>query len=72
MESAVNLAQMTITEKLRPMESLWQDLSAQEDQMDSPGWHAGVLDERVQLTESGKESFIPWSEAKQRLRDGLL
>lgn len=72
MEAAVDLAKMTVPEKLRLMESLWQDLSADETQVPSPDWHTAILEDRIQLTASGKESFIEWSEAKQRLRDELL
>lgn len=62
---------MTVTDKLRLMEALWQDLSADEAGMPSPEWHSRVLDERVRLVELGQETFMDWDAAKKLLREEL-
>ncbi len=60
--------QLPRPEKLRLMESLWIDLSQDEDGVDSPGWHEAVLGETERRRESGEEQVFDWDEAKRRLR----
>jgi hypothetical protein len=71
MNIALPLDQMTTTEKLRVMETLWADLSRNEQEIESPAWHEQVLREREDRVRSGQESFIGWETAKQQLRDRL-
>jgi len=71
MTSTIDLQQMTIPDKLRLMEALWQDLSAKDTEVVSPEWHGSVLAERDRLIESGEESFIDWEVAKKKLREEL-
>ena len=44
---------MTLEEKLRAMEALWEDL-CQRDAVPVPQWHKDILDERRHLIEEGK------------------
>lgn len=62
------ISEMTRTEKLQLMESLWVDLSADADELASPDWHLTALleAERAQVDENVE--FIDWQEAKARLR----
>ena len=62
------LSKMTRQEKLLAMESLWADLSADDSQVESPAWHAEVLNETAASLGSGKEKISDWAEAKVRLR----
>ena len=71
MDITLPLDQMTIAEKLRVMESLWADLSRNEQELESPAWHEQVLNEREQRLRSGEETFIDWETAKRQLRDRL-
>jgi Putative addiction module component len=68
MEITLPLEKMTIAEKLRVMESLWSDLTRDEVQFESPGWHGDVLRERARRVKQGKESFMNWETAKRQLR----
>jgi hypothetical protein len=63
---------MSTAEKLSAMEALWQDLSRNADQFESPAWHGEVLREREQRVEEGKEAYLDWDATKQELRDRLL
>ena len=65
------LDQMTLAEKLRVMETLWADLSRDEQQLESPAWHEQVLKDREERVRSGQEAFVDWETAKQQLRDRL-
>ncbi len=62
------LNKMSRSEKLRAMEALWADLSADEAKIDSPAWHEEALKETERLVKNGKVKFIDWDEAKTLLR----
>jgi hypothetical protein len=68
MQTTLPMDRMTREEKLRVMEELWADLSRDEPQVESPGWHGEVLSDRVVAVKSGKEQFMDWDAAKQQLR----
>ncbi|MDL5046086.1 addiction module protein [Oscillatoria amoena NRMC-F 0135] len=67
----IDLRQMSTSDKVRLMEALWQDLSANDAEVTSPEWHGDVLAERDRLIASGKESFIDWETAKKQLREEI-
>jgi hypothetical protein len=66
MDIALPLDQMTVQEKLRAMEALWEDL-CQRDAVPVPQWHKDILDERRRLIEEGKAQFIDWEIAKKQI-----
>lgn len=68
MATELQLDQMTIEEKLRVMEALWDDLCCR-DAVPVPQWHRDILDERSRLIEEGKAEFIDWETAKKQIRD---
>jgi hypothetical protein len=41
----LTIKQMSWAEKLQAMEELWESLSRDEDRLESPTWHAAVLEE---------------------------
>jgi putative addiction module component (TIGR02574 family) len=59
--------QMTLTERLQAMESLWDHLRQHEEEVPVPDWHKALLDERLKLVEQGKAHFSDWDEAKKRI-----
>lgn len=63
------ISEMTRTEKLQLMESLWVDLSADANEFTSPDWHLTALREAERAQVDGQAEFIDWQEAKARLRD---
>jgi hypothetical protein len=65
----LQLEKMTTTEKLQAMEALWEDLSRNSEDFESPAWHEQILAERVQRVKVGEEEFIDWEVAKQQLRE---
>jgi len=69
MEITLPLEKMTIAEKLRMMEMLWNDLTRDEERFESPEWHGAVLRERAARVKQGKESFMDWETAKKQLRN---
>lgn len=68
MSLALQLKKLSRTEKLQAMESLWIELSKDEDRYQSPPWHGTALKEAQHLVTEGKSKFGDWDEAKERLR----
>lgn len=62
------LSQMTVSEKLQVIETVWEDLIRDERQVESPEWHFEELREREQRLESGAEKALDWEAAKEKLR----
>ncbi|MDR3403585.1 MAG: addiction module protein [Chthoniobacter sp.] len=62
------LDQMTFSEKLHLMETLWDDLTRKPDDFPSPAWHKEVLEESRRKAESGEEKFTDWEAAKAEIR----
>jgi len=63
----INFEQMSVSEKLRIMELLWDDLCNNESDILSPQWHENVLMERENLMRDGKDEFIDWDQAKKEM-----
>ena len=63
---------MSLPEKLELFETLWDDLSRQPQQLQSPAWHKDVLEERRRRVQSGEETFSDWEDAKNEIRKRTL
>ena len=71
MQTAIDLRQMSVPEKLRLMEDIWRDLSQNEQDIVSPEWHGGVLAERERKLSSGEDTLLDWETNKRQLRAKL-
>lgn len=65
------LSQLTLAQKLELMETLWRDLSRNEEALESPDWHEAVLKDREAALASGKTSVSDWEESKEKVRKKL-
>jgi hypothetical protein len=63
------LNKMTVEEKLQTMETLWEDLSANPAEIDSPAWHEEELRQRERRIATGEAKFIDWEKAKTDIRN---
>lgn len=68
---AINLKKMTIEEKLKIMEMLWDDICQKVPDFSSPEWHATILKAREKKLKDGKEKILDWSQAKEDIRNSL-
>jgi hypothetical protein len=59
------LNEMSLPEKLRIIEALWEDLSRNPEMLDSPAWHETVLEEREKSIAAGETHFSNWKTAKE-------
>ena len=64
----LSLKKMSRVDKLQTMETIWADLSQDENEFESPAWHGTVLRETEKAVKAGKAHFADWEEAKKRLR----
>lgn len=62
---------LSLHEKLRMMEVLWDGIAPLEAELEVPQWHKDLLEEREQLIQEGKAEFIDWEIAKQQIRDAV-
>ncbi len=69
MSTILTIEEMTIEEKLRAMEALWDDLCQHETALPVLQWQKEILDEREQLIERGEAQFSDWEEAKKRITE---
>lgn len=66
--SIETVQQMSRSEKLKLMETLWEQLTQPEDAFESPAWHGQSLKETEQRLAEGKEQVLDWETAKRQLR----
>jgi len=68
MELTLPLDQMTVDEKLRALERIWEDLCRNEADIPSPPWHREVLEAREARSREGKDRSTAWEDAKGQIR----
>jgi len=56
------------SEKLKLMETLWEELSRVETEFESPAWHERALADTERRLAEGKEQVLDWETAKRKLR----
>ncbi len=71
MEITLPLEKMSIEEKIRTMEAIWDDLCRKADSISSPPWHEDVLIEREERIKQGEEEYVDWSSAKKTIRNKI-
>ena len=59
---------MSMADKLRLMETLWDDLCQDGDKVPSPAWHGELLASREARVKHGSAKFSDWEQAKTRIR----
>ena len=64
----IPLSELSFSQKLNLMESIWDDLTRDDVTFESPVWHKETLDDREQALASGKAKVRDWDEAKERIR----
>ncbi|WP_158278598.1 addiction module protein [Rhodohalobacter mucosus] len=63
-----DIAKMSIPERLKAMELLWESISDHPESIDSPNWHKDILNKRESRVDSGKTSYLTLSELKSRMK----
>jgi hypothetical protein len=67
--TAIDIATLPVTEKLKLMEALWDSLTNRtERDVESPAWHEKALKQAENELAAGTAHFVDWAEAKDGLR----
>ena len=68
-DAVLPLDRMTVEEKLKAMEMLWDDLCQNERKIPAADWQKEMLDERQRQIDAGEARFSDWESAKKRIRE---
>lgn len=66
MDETLPLDQMTVDEKLRALERIWDDLSREDGNVPYPPWHGDALKARQARVDSGDEHVVDWHSVVRR------
>ena len=66
--SIAEIKSISREEQLLAMELLWDELSRQDQEVESPDWHKDVLAERQNIVAEGSAEYLTMDELKKRLR----
>lgn len=66
-----DLSALSVTQKLRVIESLWADLEKTPERVPSPAWHGEVLEEGAAAYKAGKVKAHSLDEVKALRRPSL-
>ena len=69
MQNIIEIKHLSREEKLRIMEALWEDLSREDEEVESPDWHQKALQETEHRLGLGQEKIVDWKAAKNELRE---
>ncbi|MFA6053212.1 MAG: addiction module protein [Methylobacter sp.] len=67
--ATIQIKNLTVTEKIQAMETLWDSLCAHADNISSPTWHSETLQQREEMLNNGTDSFVDWNDAKKDIRN---
>lgn len=65
------LDEMSVEEKIQTMETIWDDLVDNADNIQSPDWHKNILFDRERKMKNGSEEIIDWSVAKNNIKNDI-
>lgn len=64
--NALEIEKMSTAQRLQTMEILWDALLHEKVEIESPGWHRDVLEERKVRIANGDSKFLSLKELKAR------
>jgi len=68
MLEAEQIRGMSMAERLRALEQLWDAVCREDADVASPNWHAAVLEERRARAARGEARFLTLDQLRARLR----
>jgi len=64
--TTAEISRMSVSERLQAMEKLWDSLTHETTEINSPDWHSEVLKDRQKKIENGEAEFISLAELKSK------
>lgn len=68
MQNTFEIRHLSREDKLRVMEAIWEDLSKEDEEVESPEWHQEALQQAENRLNLGEEKMVDWDSAKKELR----
>lgn len=68
---AIDIDQLGVDERLDLIETIWESLSSNPNQIPVPDSHKAELDKRLDRIDAGDDAGIPWDEVLNRVRTRL-
>ena len=65
------IKQLSKEEKLHLIETIWQQLSIDEEQLEVPHSHKEMLEKRAAMAERGEAEFLDWQQAKKQINKAV-
>ena len=65
MISEMEIRKMPLSQKIRLMEMIWDDLRRESEDFESPDWHRIELEATEARRKAGLEEPVDWDEAKK-------
>ena len=62
------IERMSVTERLRAMDQLWDSLNRCSNEIPSPDWHQDVLADRKARAQRGEAKFLTLDQLRSRIR----
>jgi putative addiction module component (TIGR02574 family) len=63
-----DIERMSVIERLRAMDQLWDSLNRHGDEIPSPDWHRDILTDRKERAQRGEAKFLTLDQLRSRLR----
>lgn len=63
-----DIEKMSIPERLKAIELIWESISEETEEIESPKWHGDILEERQKKANSGEAKYLTISEVRERLQ----
>ncbi len=64
--SIAEIQKMSVIERIKVMEEIWDSLCHEDTEIESPDWHKNVLEERRKLLNSGEANLISIKDLKNK------
>jgi len=68
MSITLPIDKMSTTDCIQAMEDLWDVLTHEKNEIESPSWHENILNARKKRIESGKAKFLTIEDLKQQYK----
>lgn len=63
----VDAKKMTPTERVLAMETLWESMCSEDNEVESPNWHEDILEARRQKIARGDGGYFTLQQLKEQL-----
>lgn len=64
----IPIEKLSFLERIQVMEDLWDSLSHEKKELDSPDWHRSILEDRRKKIESGTARLLTIDDLKKQFR----